>query len=66
MGPSNDNELAIARIVDKIEIEGKLYPTAIEDVIATLNFSPSGSDSEFLVNYIRWRLDHPIWKGFSV
>jgi len=62
MGPSNDNELEIARLVDKMEIEGKLHPTAIKDVITALNFSPSGSDSEFLVDYIRWRMEHPIWK----
>jgi hypothetical protein len=62
MGPSNENELAIARIVDKIEIEGKLHPTAIKDVILALHFSPSGSDHEFLVDYISWRMEHPIWK----
>jgi hypothetical protein len=60
MRPSNDHELAIARIVDKLSIGGKLYPTAIEDVISVLDFSMSKSDSEFLVNYIRWRMDNPL------
>ena len=62
MGPSNDHELAIARIVDKLSIESRLYPTAIEDVITVLNFTMSKADSEFLVNYIRWRMDNPIAK----
>jgi hypothetical protein len=62
MSPSNDHELAIARIVDRISIEGRLYPTAIEDVIAVLDFTMSRSDSEFLVSYIRWRMDNPIAK----
>lgn len=60
MSPSNDHELAITRIVDKLSIDGKLYPTAIEDVITVLDFSLSKSDSEFLVSYIRWRMDNPI------
>ena len=52
MGPTNEHELAIARIVDRIATEGTLSPTAIEDVIAVLNFTMTKSDSEFLVNYI--------------
>jgi hypothetical protein len=62
MGPSNDHELAIARIVDKLDIDGKLSPSAIEDVITVLDFTMSKADSEFLVNYIRWRMDNPIRK----
>ena len=62
MGPTKDHELAIARIVDKLSIDGKLYPTAIENVIAVLDFSMSKSDGEFLVSYIRWRMDNPIAK----
>ena len=62
MSPSNDHELVIARIVDKLSIDGKLYPTAIEAVITVLNFSMSKSESEFLVSYIRWRMDNPIAK----
>jgi len=62
METSNDHELTIARIVDKLAIDGKLYPTAIEDVITVLDFSMSKSDSEFLVKYMRWRMDNPIQK----
>jgi hypothetical protein len=49
MGPTNDHELAIARIVDKLSIDGKLYPAAIENVITVLDFAMSKSDGEFLV-----------------
>jgi hypothetical protein len=39
-----------------------LSPTSIEDVIAHLSFAMTKSDSVFLVEYIRWRMDHPIVK----
>jgi hypothetical protein len=60
MGPTNEHELAIARIVDRIALEGRLYPTAIDEIIALLSFTMTRSDSEFLVKYIRWRMDNPI------
>lgn len=62
MGPSNDHELAIARVVDRISIEGRLYPNSIPEVTACLEFMMTRSDSEFLVNYIRWRMANPIPK----
>jgi hypothetical protein len=65
MGPTNDHQLAIARIVDKLNIDGQLHPSAIEDVITVLDFALTESDSEFLVKYIRWRMDNQIWKANS-
>ena len=62
MGPTNHHERAIARIVDDLHIEGRLSATSIEDVITHLNFAMTKTDSEFLVKYIRWRMDHPIVK----
>jgi hypothetical protein len=62
MEPTNEHELAIARIVDRLSIEGSLYLSAIEDVLTAVDFAMSRSDSEFLVNYIRWRTDNPIAK----
>ena len=61
-GPPNEHELAIARIVDRISIEGRLYHTTIDEVIAGLNFVISRSDSEFLVSYIWCRMGNPIAK----
>ena len=62
MGPTNNHERTIAKIVDELDIKGMLSPTSIEDVIAYLNFAMTKTDSEFLVSYIRWRMDHPIVK----
>jgi hypothetical protein len=58
--PLNDHELAIARTVDRITVEGSLYRTSIPEVAATLDVMVHKSDSDFLVNYIRWRMDNPI------
>ena len=62
MGPSNDHELAIARIVDRIDMEGRLELSSIQEVVNVLDFLMIGSDSEFLGNYVQWRMDHPIAK----
>jgi len=62
MGPSNDHELEIARIVDRIQGEGRLYLSSIQKVVKTVDFMMDGSDTEFLVNYVRWRMDRPIVK----
>jgi hypothetical protein len=45
-----------------LDTEGRLSPTSIEDVIVHLNFAMTKTDSKFLVDYIRWRMDHPIAK----
>ena len=60
--PLNEHELAIARTVDRITVEGSLYRTPIPKVAAALDFSMYESDSEFLVNYVRWRMGNPIAK----
>ena len=60
MGPTNDHERAIAKIVDMFSLDGKLSPTAIDGVIAVLDFTMNRSDSEFLLSYIHWRADHPV------
>jgi hypothetical protein len=62
MGPSNDHELAIARIVDRISMEGRLNPSIIPEIAAALDFMMSRADSEFLVRYIQWRMANPIPK----
>ena len=62
MAPTNDHEVEIARIVDGLDFQSRPYSVGIEDVIAALDFAMSKSDSEFLVKYVRWRMDHPIVK----
>ena len=62
VGPSSDHELEIARIVDQIDLDGRLNPSAIDEIIAALTFIPSEAENDFLVNYIRWRMATPIVK----
>jgi len=60
MSPSNDHEVEIARVVDSFDFRKRSYSFAIEDVIAVLDFPLTATDGEFLMNYVRWRMDHPI------
>jgi len=60
MEPSNEHELAIKVAVDTIATEGRLsLASSIPEVAASLQFMMSRSDSEFLVQYMRWRMDKP-------
>jgi len=61
-GPTNDHELAIARIVDQFATSGKLDAAAIDLLASVLPFTMSEGDTMFLVRYIRWRMDNPIVK----
>jgi hypothetical protein len=58
--PSNDHELAIKCLVDRNAVEGTLSPLALPELAEDLSFLFTRTDSEFLVKYIRWRLDNPI------
>ena len=62
MAPTNDHEREIARLVDQIALEGRLQISSIGEVLKTLSFVMTGTDAAFLVNYIRWRMDHPMVK----
>ncbi|MBZ5637046.1 MAG: hypothetical protein LAO55_28310 [Acidobacteriia bacterium] len=62
VGPSNDHELEIARIVDNIDLEGRLYLSSIQEVVTDLDFLMSGGDSVFLEDYLRWRMENPMVK----
>jgi hypothetical protein len=57
--PMSDHERRIARIVDQFSTEGKLRDSAIDRLIAKVDFAMSRPESEFLLNYMRWRIDHP-------
>ena len=60
MGPANDHELEIARSVDRIDMEGRLNPTVLGEIVTALGFILSQSDCDFLVQYVRWRMANPI------
>ena len=63
MGPSNNHELAIARLVDKIALEGSLSVSDAAQVMSSVDFVMSKDDVKFLVHYIHWRMDNPIVKS---
>ena len=62
VGPFTDHELAIARIVDRINMEGRLDPSVVDEIIAALGFIPSGAENDFLVRYVQWRTANRIVK----
>ena len=54
--------MTIARIVEKIDINGTLSISSIQEVTVALDFMMADSESKFLVDYIRWRLENQIAK----
>jgi hypothetical protein len=60
MTPTNDHEREIVKLVDQIALEGRLELSSIGEVLKTLSFVMTAADAVFLVNYIRWRMDHQI------
>jgi hypothetical protein len=62
--PATDHERAIAKAVDEKfqENPGNRQPTIRDylDISAAIDFVMSAEDSQFLVDYLRWRLAHPI------
>jgi hypothetical protein len=60
MEPTNLHELVIAQAVDKKFREGPTERSAIiHDIVLSLDFDMSRSDSGFLVSYVQWRLANP-------
>ena len=62
MEPSNDHERTIARVVNQMSAEDRLDRSAMSEVIVSLDFLMSVSDSDFLINYLRWRAENPTGK----
>ena len=60
MGPSNDRELAIALIVDRIAVEGRLKLISIQEVVNIVDLMMTAEDRKFLTKYIQWRMANPI------
>ena len=62
--PATDRERAIAGAVDEKfqENPGNRQPTIRDylDISASIDFVMSAEESQFLVDYLRWRLTHPI------
>ena len=62
MGPSNDRERAIAKVVDQIAIEGRLKLISIQEATNVVGFTLTDSENTFLLRYIQWRMANPILK----
>jgi hypothetical protein len=62
--PTNDHERAIVEAVDEqfLGNPGNRQPTLLDylDISAPMDFVMSASDSQFLLDYLNWRLTHPI------
>ncbi len=62
--PATDHQRAIAEAVDEKfqKSAGDRQPTIRDylDISASIDFVMSAEDSQFLVDYLRWRLAHPI------
>jgi hypothetical protein len=67
--PATDRERTIAEAVDEkfLGNPGNRQPTIRDylDISAALDFVMSASDSQFLVEYLRWRLAHPMRRTVS-
>lgn len=61
-GPSNEQELEIAKEVDRMSLAGNLTQDSMLEIVEHLPFRPSVRDCEFLARYVSWRLAHPIEK----
>jgi hypothetical protein len=62
MSPSNEHELAIALVVDRMDTEGRLKLISIQEVVNTVDFKLTAPESAFLMNYLQWRMANPIQK----
>ena len=60
MKPSSDQELEIARLIDKLSTQDNLPVTAIAEIAAKIPFAMSESETRFLIRYVVWRRDNPI------
>jgi hypothetical protein len=62
MEPTTDHGREIASIVDEKarSMHGKFDSLVIPEVTRALSFLMSRTESQFLVRYVNWRMDHPI------
>ena len=67
--PATDHERTMAQAVDEkfLGNPGNRQPTIRDylDISASIDFVMSASESQFLVDYLRWRLTHPSRRSLS-
>ena len=61
MDPANSHERMIALAVDDkiLQRPDSSYESIVPEIIMSLHFIMSASDTQFLVDYAQWRLAHP-------
>jgi len=61
MEPSNKHEQIIARAVDEKYLRdgGDRHHLMVRDIAMSVDFLMSAADTQFLVQYVRWRDAHP-------
>ena len=63
MHPIDDHDREIMHLVDQFSKQGRLNMTLIDEIVSALPFTLSFSDFRSLVDYMRWRMDHPLDRG---
>ena len=61
MDPANSHERMIALAVDDkiLQRPDGSYESIVPEIIMSLHFVMSASDTQFLADYAQWRLTHP-------
>jgi hypothetical protein len=63
MHPTDDHDREIMHLVDQFSKERRLSMTSIDQIVSALPFTLSFSDFRSLVDYMRWRMAHPLDRG---
>jgi len=59
-GPTNDHERTIAKAIDsKLLASDGTYESIVAEIVMSVPFVMSIADTQFLSNYVRWRITHP-------
>jgi len=61
--PTNDRERTIAEAIDrKLLASDSPYESVVAEIVMGVPFDMSIADTQFLFNYVHWRLAHPVKK----
>jgi hypothetical protein len=61
--PKNDRERTIAETIDrKLLTSDSPYESILAEIVMSVPFDMTISETEFLFNYAHWRLAHPLKK----
>ena len=61
--PTNDHERTIAETIDsKLLASERPFESIVAEVVMSVPFDMSIADTQFLFNYMHWRLANPVKK----